>query len=186
MAEVVDDDRVTVGKRRARLEDVRRARVGDDVLDLALGEAGVHRHRDGAEHLDAAERERPVVPVGEADGDSIAPVDAERAQATGDSGRSDPRAAGSSTARRRARRAPRVGPGLDRRRAAWPRATEPAWCSAAPRRASRSMSSIGYGRMRGVRPALMIIEPPLRVLSARPRPLDTTLRDRRKSRFAHS
>ncbi len=115
MTEVVDDHRVTVGKRSARLEDERRARVGDDVLDLALGEAGVHRNRDGAEHLDAEERERPVVPVRQADAHSIAPVDAESAQATRHSGRAIPELLVGQPLAAELDERLCVGPGLDRR-----------------------------------------------------------------------
>ena len=55
----IGDERVAVGQRRAVLEDVRGARVVEDVLHLGLGEARVHRHDDGAR---AAARPRTRAP----------------------------------------------------------------------------------------------------------------------------
>jgi hypothetical protein len=84
LAEVVDHHRGAVGHVDTRLEDVRGARVGDHVLDLAVAEAGVHGHGHGARHLDAEKGESPRIAVAEADGDAIATLDAGLTQATGD------------------------------------------------------------------------------------------------------
>ena len=79
----------------------------DDVLDLALGEAGVHRHRDGAQHLDAEEGEHPVDAVGEADAPRGRRGRCRRRAGHRPPAPRDPTAAGRSAARRRARQVPR-------------------------------------------------------------------------------
>jgi hypothetical protein len=66
------DERLAIRQRRVLLEHVARAGVVEDVLDLALGEARVDRHDDGAAQLHAPEREHPVSAVAKPDRDAVA------------------------------------------------------------------------------------------------------------------
>ena len=66
-AEVVGHEPVPLGQLLAVGEGELRAGVLDDIGDLVLGKARVHRHRRGARELDAEEGQRPVDPVGQTD-----------------------------------------------------------------------------------------------------------------------
>ena len=79
------DVRLAVGEQHHR-----RTRVGDDVVDLALGEASVDRDDHGACHQRAPESEAPLEAVAVAVGDAIARSHACGTKAAGDAGRTVP------------------------------------------------------------------------------------------------